>query len=85
MDISYFRIGGVSSSRENFDLAYQESDEILRRLFPKFAEDLMEYRYFYNSSFGQMINLLKKKDKLYKFIDDTCGLLLTGKKKILGK
>ena len=22
MDISYFRIGGVSSSRENFDLAY---------------------------------------------------------------
>ena len=31
MDISYFRIGGVSSRKENFDLAYQESKDILRR------------------------------------------------------
>ena len=57
MDISYFRIGGVSSSRENFDLAYQESREILRDLFPKLADDLMDYRYFYNSNFGQIISL----------------------------
>jgi glycosyltransferase involved in cell wall biosynthesis len=85
MDISYFRIGGVSSSRENFDLAYQESREILRDLFPKLAEDLMDYRYFYNSNFGQIISLLKKKQKLYNFIEYTCGLLLAGKKKIAGK
>ena len=69
MDISYFRIGGVSSSKENFDLAYQESREILRDLFPKLADDLMDYRYFYNSNFGQIISLLKKKQKLYNFIE----------------
>ncbi len=85
MDISYFRIGGVSSSRENFDLAYQESREILRDLFPKLADDLMDYRYFYNSNFGQIISLLKKKQNLYKFIEYSCGLLLTGKKRIAGK
>jgi hypothetical protein len=85
MDISYFRIGGVSSSRENFDLAYQESHDCLIRLFPKYADDLMEYRHFYSSNFGQIISLLKKKKKLFKFIDDTCGLLLTGKKRIAGK
>jgi glycosyltransferase involved in cell wall biosynthesis len=85
MDISYFRIGGVSSSRENFDLAYQESREILRDLFPKLADDLMDYRYFYNSNFGQIISLLKKKQKLYNFIEYTFGLLLAGKKKIAGK
>jgi glycosyltransferase involved in cell wall biosynthesis len=85
LDISYFRIGGVSSRKENSDLAYQESNDILRRLFPKFADDLMDYRYFYNSNFGQIISLLKKKQKLYKFIDYSCGLLLAGKKKIAGK
>jgi glycosyltransferase involved in cell wall biosynthesis len=85
MDISYFRIGGVSSRKENFDLAYQESNDILRRLFPKFADDLMDYRYFYNSNFGQIISLIQKKQKLYKFIEYLCGLLLTGKKKIAGK
>jgi glycosyltransferase involved in cell wall biosynthesis len=85
LDISYFRIGGVSSSKENFDLAYQESNDCLRRLFPKFADDLMEYRYFYNSNFGQIISLLKKKEKLYKFIDKMFGWLLTCKKRIAGK
>lgn len=85
LDVSYFRIGGVSSSKENFDLAFQESYDCLRRLFPKYVDDLMEYRYFYNSSFGQIITLLKKKEKLYKFIDKSCGWLLTGKKKIVGK
>ena len=85
MDISYFKVGGVSNRKENFDLAYQESNDILRRLFPKFADDLMEYRYFYNSNFGQIISLIQKKQKLYKFIEYSCGLLLTGKKKIAGK
>ena len=85
MDISYFKVGGVSNRKENFDLAYQESTDILRRLFPKFADDLMEYRYFYNSNFGQIISLIKKKQKLFKFVEYSCGLLLTGKKKIAGK
>ena len=33
LDISYFRIGGVSSRKENFDLAYQESYDCLRDSF----------------------------------------------------
>ena len=85
LDISYFTIGGVSSTRENFDLAYQESHDCLKRLFPKFVDDLMDYRYFYNSNFGQILLLLKKKEKLYSFIDNVCGWLLTGKKRIVGK
>lgn len=85
MDISYFRIGGVSSSKENFELAYRESHDCLKRLFPKSVDDLMEYRYFFNSNIGQIILLLQKQEKLYKFIDNTIGWLLTGKKRIAGK
>ena len=85
LDISYFRIGGISNRKESYELAYQESQDCLKRLFPKFADDLMDYRYFYNSNFGQIISLLKKKKKLYKLIDNMCGWLLTGKKRIIGK
>ncbi len=59
-DVSYFKIGGVSSSKENFALSREESHDCLKRLFPRMEEDLMEYRYFYNSNFGQIISLIKK-------------------------
>jgi glycosyltransferase involved in cell wall biosynthesis len=85
VDFSYFRIGGVSSSSENFDLSREESYDCLKRLFPKMADDLMEYRLFYSSSFGQMISLVKKKKRLYNFIESLCGILLKSKKKIAGK
>jgi glycosyltransferase involved in cell wall biosynthesis len=85
VDISYFKIGGISSRKENFQLAREESHDILKRNFPKMEEDLMEYRYFYNSNFGQIINLIKRKKKLYKFIDNVCGWLLMTKKTIAGK
>jgi glycosyltransferase involved in cell wall biosynthesis len=85
LDISYFRIGGVSSSRENFGLSRDESHDILKRLFPDMADDLMDFRYFYNSDFGQMITLLQKNKKLYRFIDTLCGFLLNSKKRIVGK
>jgi glycosyltransferase involved in cell wall biosynthesis len=84
-DVSYFRIGGVSSSKENFELAHQESQDCLRRHFPEMEEDLMEYRYFYNSNVGQIISLIKKNKKLYKFIDNAFGILLKSKKTIAGK
>ena len=85
VDISYFKIGGISSSKENFALSREESQDCLKNHFPKLEEDLMEYRYFYNSNFGQIINLIKKKKKLYNFVDAVCGIVLKGKKKIVGK
>lgn len=85
LDFSYFRIGGVSSSSENFALSREESFDCLKRLFPKMANDLMEYRLFYSSSFGQMITLIKKKKRLYDFIENLCSLMLKSKKKIAGK
>jgi len=85
LDFSYFRIGGVSSSSENFALSREESFDCLKRLFPKMANDLMEYRLFYSSSFGQMITLIKKKKRLYDLIENLCSLMLKSKKKITGK
>ena len=85
IDFSYFKIGGVSSSSENFALSREESLDCLKRLFPKMADDLMEYRLFYSSSFGQMISLIKKKKWLYDFIENVCGLMLKSKKKIAGR
>jgi len=83
--VSYFRLGGISSSKENFQMARQESQDCLMRNFPKLEEDLMEYRYFYISNFGQIVNLIKKKKSLYKIVDKACGWILSGKKKIVGK
>jgi glycosyltransferase involved in cell wall biosynthesis len=85
IDFSYFRIGGISSSSENFFQSREESFDCLKRLFPKMAEDLMEYRLFYSSSLGQMINLLRKKRWLYDLIENGCSLILKSKKIIAGK
>ena len=85
VDVSYFKIGGISSSKENFNLSIEESHDCLKRNFPKMATDLMEYRLFFNSDFGQMISLVKKKKKLYNFIENICGILLRSKKIIAGK
>jgi glycosyltransferase involved in cell wall biosynthesis len=85
VDFSYFRIGGVSSSSENFALSREESFDCLKRLFPRMADDLMEYRLFYSSSFGQMISLVKKKKWLYDLIENLCSMMLKSKKIIAGK
>ena len=85
VDFSYFKLGGVSSRKENIPLANEESYDCLKRLFPKQADDLMEYRQFYNSSLGQIIRLLQTKKKLYKLIDNACGWIISGKKAIAGK
>ena len=85
MDFSYFKIGGVSSSSENFALSREESYDCLKRFFPKMADDLMEYRLFYSSSFGQMISLLKKKRRLYDLVENMCSMMLKSKKIIAGK
>jgi glycosyltransferase involved in cell wall biosynthesis len=85
VDISYFRIGGISSRKESIELAKAESYDCLKRNFPKLAEDLMEYRYFYNSNFGQFVLILKRNKRLYRFIDNLFGILLSAKKTVIGK
>jgi len=85
MDFSYFTMDGISSMEESSQLAREESTECLKLIFPKLADDLIDYRYFYNSNFGQIVTQLKKKEKLYKFVDNVCGWLLKSKKTIAGK
>jgi len=85
VDISYFRIGGISSRRESIEPARLESYDCLKRNFPKLADDLIEYRYFYNSNFGQFVLLLKRNTKLYRLIDNLLGILFSAKKTIVGK
>jgi glycosyltransferase involved in cell wall biosynthesis len=85
VDFSYFKIGGISSTNENFVLSREESFDCLKRLFPKMADDLMEYRLFYASSLGQMITLIKKKKRLYDIIEKSCSLMLKSKKIIAGR
>ncbi len=85
VDFSFFKLDGISSSLNNFPLAREESYDCLKRNFPKQVDDLMEYRYFYNSNFGQIINQLKKKEKLYRFIETVSGWILKSKKAIAGK
>jgi glycosyltransferase involved in cell wall biosynthesis len=85
VDISYFKIGGISSSKENFALSIEESHDCLKRNFPKMGDDLMEYRLFFNSNFGQIVSLIKKKKRLYNLIDKICGIMLKSKKTLAGK
>jgi glycosyltransferase involved in cell wall biosynthesis len=85
LDFSYFKLGGISSREESIPLAREESYECLKKLFPGEADDLMEYRNFHNSNIGQVLRLLQQKKKLYSFIDNFCGLMISGKKAIAGK
>jgi glycosyltransferase involved in cell wall biosynthesis len=85
LDLSFFRIGGISSRTENIELSRKESYTILKDLFPYMADDLMEFRNFNNSNLGQMLALLKKHERLYRFADDLCGSLMGIKKRIAGK
>jgi glycosyltransferase involved in cell wall biosynthesis len=85
LDLSFFRIGGISSRSENIELSRKESYTILKELFPYMADDLMEFRNFNNSNLGQMLALLKKHERLYRFADDLCGSLIGIKKRIAGK
>ena len=85
IDFSYFKIDGVSSIKESYQLARDESYDCLKNNFPKYADDLMEYRLFFYTNFGQIVNMLKKKKKLYQFIENVSGWLLSGKKAIAGK
>ncbi len=85
LDVSFFSIGGISSNRDNYNLSREESFDVLKKLFPTLADDLMEYRDFYNSNTGRMLSLIKKKKRLYRLIDNLTGFLVDTKKKIAGR
>jgi glycosyltransferase involved in cell wall biosynthesis len=81
----YFNVEGISSKLESTILAKEESYACLKENFPDMVDDLMEYRYFYNSNIGQIVRLLKTKDKLYRIIENLCGWLISIKKTLIGK
>jgi glycosyltransferase involved in cell wall biosynthesis len=85
IDFSYFNLNGISSNPAAYTLAKQESLICLRNNFPDMADDLIEYRYFYVSNLGQLILLLRKKEKLFAFIDKTIGSVFRLKKFLVGK
>ena len=85
ISFSYFNLNGISSNKEFFSLAKQESIICLRNNFPEMADDLIEFRYFYVSNIGQLILLLRKKKKLYSFLDKTIGGVFKLKKFFVGK
>jgi len=68
IDFSYFNLKGISSNLDNSPLAKSESLICINNNFPDMADDLIEYRYFYISNIGQLIRMLREKEKLYSFI-----------------
>ena len=82
---SFFNLEGISSNPANFSLAKQESIICLKNNFPGLADDLIDYRYFYNSNIGQLIRLLQQKKKLYALIDKSLGWIIKCKKFLVGK
>lgn len=85
IDFSFFNLQGISSNIENFALAKEESYACLKANFPEMVDDLMDYRYFYVSNIGQLIQLLQKHKKIYSLLDDFVGFLFKLKKLLVGK
>jgi glycosyltransferase involved in cell wall biosynthesis len=85
IDFSFFNLSGISSNPKYFPLAREESFRCLQNNFPDMVDDLMDYRYFYTSNIGQMIQLLKKHKNLYQRIDTILGGMIRLKKMIVGK
>lgn len=85
IDISYFTLGGASGRKENFPLAKSESFICLKENFPLLVDDLMEFRYFYNSNIGQVYKWMKRNPKILLFAERISGFVLSFKKWVFGK
>lgn len=85
VDISYFMLDGISSQRSSTDLARKESEDCIERHFGYMKDDLIEYRYFYNSYIGIMYMQLKGKKTLFRITEKFCENLFFLKKRIYGK
>lgn len=85
INFSYFNLNGISNNPATYSLAKQEAQTCLISNFPNMADDLIEYRYFYLSNIGQLIMLLRQKEKLYGFINKVVGGVFNFKKLLIGK
>jgi glycosyltransferase involved in cell wall biosynthesis len=84
VDISYFMLDGISSQRTSTLLARKESEDCIERHFGYMKDDLIEYRYFYNSYIGIMYMQLKGKKTLFRITEKFCENLFFLKKRIYG-
>jgi glycosyltransferase involved in cell wall biosynthesis len=85
LNFSYFNLEGISHNPAHYALAKEESYICLKNNFPQLVDDLMDYRYFYISNIGQLIRLIRQKEKLYSFLEKTVGWIFKIKKFIIGK
>lgn len=85
IDIAYFMLDGISSQRSSTGLARKESEDCIGKLFGDMKEDLIEYRYFYNSYIGIMYFQLKNRPYLFRMVEKFCESLFFAKKRIYGK
>lgn len=85
VDISFFMLDGISSQRSSTKLARKESEDCIERHFGYMKDDLIEYRYFYNSYIGIMYEQLKRKNTLFQITEKLCENLFFLKKRIYGK
>lgn len=85
IDVAYFMLDGISSTKSNFKIARIESEDCLENNFPEMKDDLVEYRYFHNSYIGIMYRQLKSYPFLYKLVEKFCEIVFNTKKWIFGK
>ena len=78
-------LDGIISQRAITDLARKESEDCIERHFGYMKDDLIEYRYFYNSYIGIMYMQLKGKKTLFRITEKFCENLFFLKKRIYGK
>lgn len=85
LDIAYFMLDGISSQKSSTALARKESEDCLEKHFGDMKDELIEYRYFYNSYIGIMYLQLKNHPFLFNATEKFCQNIFFLKKRIYGK
>lgn len=85
LDIAYFLLDGISSQKSSVSLARKESEDCIGKHFGNMKDELIEYRYFYNSYIGTMYFQLKSRPSLFRLTEKFCENLFFLKKRIYGK
>lgn len=85
IDIAYFLLDGISSQKSSVELARKESEDCIEKHFSTMKDELIEYRYFYNSYIGIMYFQLKNRPTLFRITEKLCENIFFLKKRIYGK